>query len=77
MTQALDAIFEDGVFKPLTAPQISEHQKVHLLVEVSGTSLAPDSGAQNAGQQLLKTLHEVSRPLGGKPWKNRGELYER
>jgi len=73
MTQALDAIFEDGVFKPLTAPQISEHQKVHLVIEV------PTNGARpaDATGQLVQTLREISRPLGGKPWKQRGELYER
>ena len=76
MTQALDAIFEDGVFKPLTTPHISEHQKVHLLVEVP-VSKNGGSGSAGATQQLLETLRQISRPLGGKPWKQRGELYER
>jgi len=34
MTKAVEAIFEDGVFKPLTRPDIIEHQKVHVLVEL-------------------------------------------
>ncbi len=80
MTQAVDAIFEDGVFKPLTRLEILEHQKVHLLVELPSTQTeAPPSPVDSkaAGQQLLKTLHEASRPMGGKSWKSRDELYER
>ena len=80
MTQTVDAIFEDGVFKPLTRPEITEHQKVHLLVELSPApyqASSPVASQKEAGQQLLKTLREISRPLGGKPWKQRDDLYER
>jgi hypothetical protein len=30
-----------------------------------------------AAEHLLRTLRELSRPMGGKPWKDRDELYER
>jgi DNA anti-recombination protein RmuC len=28
-------------------------------------------------EELERSFHEVSRPLGGKPWKQRDELYDR
>ena len=34
-------------------------------------------GTTFATDQLIETLRELSRPMGGKPWKNRDELYER
>jgi len=30
-----------------------------------------------ATEHLLRTIRELSRPMGGKPWTNRDELYER
>jgi len=35
MTQTLDAIYEKGVFRPLTKPEIAEGQSVKLVVETS------------------------------------------
>ena len=31
----------------------------------------------HAVEELERSFHEVSRPLGGKLWKNRDELYDR
>ena len=33
MKKELDAIYENGVFKPLTSPEISEGQQVKIIVE--------------------------------------------
>ncbi len=33
MIKTLEAIFENGVFKPLTYPEIPEHKKVKLTIE--------------------------------------------
>jgi|GEM_PF-4234418 len=30
-----------------------------------------------ATENLLRTIRQLSRPMGGKPWTNRDELYER
>jgi len=30
-----------------------------------------------AAEHLLRTLRELSRPMGGKPWTDRDELYDR
>ena len=40
VTLAVDAIFENGVLKPLNLLELAEHQKVHLIVETNAT--APD-----------------------------------
>ena len=42
-------------------------------------SLLPDNGVGMAAatDQLIETLRQVSRPMGGKPWKSRDELHER
>jgi hypothetical protein len=36
-----------------------------------------DANRARDAQHLMTTLRELSRPLGGKPWKNRDELHER
>ncbi len=33
MAKTLKAIFENGVFKPVTSPDIPEHKKVTLIIE--------------------------------------------
>jgi predicted DNA-binding antitoxin AbrB/MazE fold protein len=35
MTVAVDAIFENGVFKPVNPLRLEEHQKVHLIVQTA------------------------------------------
>jgi len=34
-------------------------------------------GTTAATDQLIETLRQLSRPMGGKLWKSRDELYER
>jgi predicted DNA-binding antitoxin AbrB/MazE fold protein len=33
MSKVIDAIFENGVFKPVTSPDIPEHKRVTLIIE--------------------------------------------
>ena len=33
MSKTIEAIFENGVFKPISSPDISEHKKVTLIIE--------------------------------------------
>jgi predicted DNA-binding antitoxin AbrB/MazE fold protein len=33
MTQVFDAIYENGMLRPLEVIQLSEHEKVHVIVE--------------------------------------------
>ena len=41
MTLAIEAVFENGVLKPLNPLNLAEHQKVHLVVETNLIPAAP------------------------------------
>ena len=41
MTMAVDAIFENGVLKPLNPLGLAEQQRVHLIVETNATAVPP------------------------------------
>lgn len=47
--QILDAIYENGVFRPLKRPQIEEGQQVRIVIETN-SMLAPDDMLQLAAQ---------------------------
>lgn len=49
MTQTLDAIYEKGVFRPLTKPEIADGQSVKLVVETS-SKLNPEEMLKLAAQ---------------------------
>lgn len=49
MTQVLEAIFENGVFRPLKPPELAEGQRVSLIVE-AGEPLSPDQMLELAGK---------------------------
>jgi len=40
MTMAVEAVFENGVLKPLNPLELAEHQKVHLIVETNVAATA-------------------------------------
>lgn len=54
MKQTLDAIYESGVFRPLERPQVSEGQRVRLIVETP-----PDTDVDN----MLRLAAEVYEGL--------------
>ena len=41
MTWAIEAIFENGVLRPLDPIQLANQQKVHLIVDTSAPTSAP------------------------------------
>lgn len=41
MQKSVKAIYEDGVFKPLSKPDIEEHQNVDLFVVVPESDITP------------------------------------
>lgn len=49
MQQILDAVYENGVFRPLQHPEIPEGKQVQLVVE-TGAELAPDDMLELAAQ---------------------------
>ncbi len=63
------------------AKRVAERQNITVdtMVGQYFAQLPDDSleGTTFATEQLIATLRQLSRPMGGKPWKNRDELYER
>ena len=57
MSETLEAIYENGVFKPLKAPRISEGQHVRLTVETA---------SEAAPEELLKLAARVYQGLSDK-----------
>jgi predicted DNA-binding antitoxin AbrB/MazE fold protein len=49
MAQVLDAIFENGVFRPLGRPELAEGQRVSLIIEPAAP-LSPDEMLELAGK---------------------------
>lgn len=45
MSKTINAIYEDGVFKPLTKPRLKEHEKVELTIS---TTSEIDEAVKNA-----------------------------
>ena len=62
--QAADALSTDEVRALL------EHLEARLKAEEAGAR-------SKAAGNLMETLRQVSRPMGGKSWSNRDELHER
>ncbi len=44
MPRVIDAVFEDGVFKPTSTVEIKEHTKVHLVIEETKSVALATSG---------------------------------
>ena len=48
MTHVIRAVYENGIFKPLDAPDLPEHQQVRLTVEeinAAGENVSQSNGA--------------------------------
>ncbi len=68
MTQTIEAIYEQGVFKPLQLVELPERQKVVLTIEAPGEGGDPDV-------ELLQLLDEPFE-LGAKEPLNRRAIYD-
>ena len=58
MPKTIEAIYEDGVFKPLTKPRLKEHQKVEL-------TISPRSEIDEAVKNALRIIG-----IGESPFKD-------
>jgi predicted DNA-binding antitoxin AbrB/MazE fold protein len=59
MSQEIDAIFEDGVLRPLEPVNLREHERVRLSIEQeTGAEPAPTSAAG------IRTLHDALAAAG-------------
>ena len=44
MSKVIDAVYENGVFKPLGKVEIKEHERVHLIIEEAESIAMATSG---------------------------------
>jgi predicted DNA-binding antitoxin AbrB/MazE fold protein len=44
METTIEAVFENGILRPLTPLKLKDHQKVRLIVEQHGSSVQESSG---------------------------------
>ena len=68
MPKTIEAIYEDGVFKPLTKPRLKEHEKVELTI---ATKSATDEAVKNA----LSIIGIGERPFKDSAVKHDDYLY--
>jgi predicted DNA-binding antitoxin AbrB/MazE fold protein len=58
MSKSIDAIYEEGVFKPLSPVELKESQRVRLIVE---------SPTQDTRQSVIERLKGMGHLLGQPP----------
>lgn len=73
MTQTIDAIYTQGVLKPLQELPLREQEQVRLTIETAETAFQPEPGALD---RLIERLNSSTLSLGGK-MPSREELHER
>lgn len=74
MTQVVEAIYTNGVLRPLTALALENEQRVRLQVETVEPSASVDRAA--ALQQLWTAMDRLNIRITG-PLPSRDELHER
>ena len=58
MPKVIDAVYENGVFKPVSAVAIKEHTKVHLTIEETESVAFATSGTIPARNK--KTVDDIA-----------------
>lgn len=58
MSLAVDAIFENGVLKPLGKIDLEEHQKVGLILSPKESAVEKTKGMFRAQPDLIRTIAE-------------------
>ena len=74
MTQVTEAIFSQGVLKPVTELELREHQRVRLIIEPVDAGRDPDRAA--ALDKLLAGIASMKFSSSG-PLPCRDELHDR
>ncbi len=74
MTKVVEAIYSDGVLKPVEALELPEKQRVRLTIEPLDT--CSDAQRQAALRRLFDRIERMNLHLSG-PLPTRDELHER
>lgn len=75
----VQAIFQNGVFKPLSAPELREGERVHLTVErvAQGDIAEIDTVARGAALSRLRAGIDSMSFCSSGPLPSRDELHDR
>ncbi len=57
MSKVIDAVYENGVFKPLEKVSLKEHERVHIIIEETG--MAESTAAATSGIIPVKSSKVV------------------
>lgn len=63
MSQVIDAIFENGVFRPLGLPHLADNERVRLTVdtlEPNGPTTGTNSGDPLADVRVATGIHDLA-----------------
>ena len=66
MKETLDAVYADGVFRPLRKPRVRNRQRVHLTVETTSSPRADEilalacSVYDGMGEEKIRQIEEVA-----------------
>ena len=74
MSQIIEAVFEDGVFKPDQQPELAENTRVRLVIEPVADS---DESRRQQAWNALKRLWQTSAFNSHGDRLTRDELHER
>lgn len=58
MTKTIEAIYEDGVLKPLQKIDLKEHEKVMLILKPERSAVDKTKGMFKADPELIKFIAE-------------------
>ena len=61
MSKPIDAIYENGVFKPLTPPNLPEHTRAKVIPAPEPVEESDDEVSARRKAALLKMLEETAR----------------
>ena len=64
LDQKIEAVFENGVFRPLQPVRLPEHQRVILLLPIEEETLQDDVGYEPLAFQDCTTMHVRFRRVG-------------
>jgi predicted DNA-binding antitoxin AbrB/MazE fold protein len=75
----VEAIFQNGVFKPVSPPELREGERVHLTVErvVQGDIVEIEAVARGAALSRLRAGIDSMNFCSSGPLPSRDELHER
>lgn len=77
MTRIVEAVYQNGMFKPLEATELPEAQRVRLIVQTVDQPQAPGPEDVRAALVRAREIADAMRFRSTAPYPGREELHER